>query len=149
MPFKLIPLKIFEYSKYLIIPLSFFTCRSFYNSYMQLSSEYKEAVLFKKRHNCVVMYRNNIFIGWPPLEKKLKSSIPKDHLEELYEPLLYFINTARYSLDVAFMIISIKPIWKALDDAYQRGIKVRLLLNFDHSDSMRKNIKTLMRKGNK
>lgn len=149
MIFKWIPPKLIEYSKYLIIPLSFFTCRSLYNSYMQLSTQYKEAIMFKKRHNCVVMYRDKSFIGWSPEEKKWKSNIPKDNLEELYEPLLYFINTAKSSLDVAFMIISIKPIWNALADAHQRGVEVRLLLNFNHCDGMREDIKNLMRKGNK
>lgn len=146
--FKLIPTKIFEHSTYLIIPLSFFICKSLYNSYIELSTEYKEAVLFKRRHNCVVMYRDKVLIGWPPVEKKLKSSIPKNHLDDLYEPLLYFINTAKHSLDAAFMVVTIKPIWKSLANAYHRGVKVRLLLNFDHCDIMRDDINTLKSKGN-
>lgn len=144
-----IPSKIIVCSTYLLIPLSFLACKSFYDTYIQLARQYKEVKLFKSRHNCVVMYRDKVFIGWPPIGKRLKSDIPKDRLEELYEPVLYFINTAKYSLDVAVMIITIKPIWKALADANCRGVKVRLLLNFDHCHGMHENIKDLLRKGTK
>lgn len=143
----LLPIKIIS-STYLIIPISLLAIKSLYNCYVELSNEYKEAELLKKRHNCVVMFRDKKFTGWPPYIERKKSNIQKNCLEELYDPILYFIYTAKYSLDIAFMLITVKPILNAVADANGRGIKVRILLNFSHCESTRENLKALKNKGN-
>lgn len=140
-----IPEKVAFSSILVLIPVSFLALRSLYYCNASLSKEYEEVKLFKKRHNCVVMYREKVVVGWPPKEIIVKSDIPKDCFEDLYEPILYFINTAKYSIDVAVMIIGIKPIFKALLDAQRRGVKIRIVLNFEHIDT--DNIKELIREG--
>lgn len=141
------PVKIISFSAYLLIPFSVLAFKSLYACYLELSNEYEEAELFKKRHNCVVMFRDNMFTGWPPYNEREKNSVAK-RLEELYEPLLYFVHTAKNSLDMAFMLINIKPVFKALTDAHSRGVKVRLLLNFSHCESVKADLRTLKKEGN-
>lgn len=135
------------FSALLLIPFSFLACKSLYDSYEILFKHHEEVKLFKERHNCVVMYRDKVFTGWPPIGKQIKSNIVKDSIAELYEPLHYFITTAQFSLDVALMTISMKPIYKALSQAANRGVKVRLLLNFEHAHVCKEDIKDLLRQG--
>lgn len=144
----LFPVRIISFSTFVIIPVSLLAFKSLYDCYVELSNEYKEAELLKRRHNCVVMFSDKIFRGWPPHNERKKSNIPKNCLEELFDPILYFIHTAKYSLDIAFMLISVKPILKALAAAYCRGVKVRILLNFSHCEGTREDLKALKTKGN-
>lgn len=134
-------------STLLIIPFSYLAWKYCFDSYVALSKQYEETKLFKKRHNCVVMYRFKVFIGWPPMQLRMKKYVSKDCLDELYEPLLYFINTTQSSLDVAFMTLTVKPIYKALLGVHHRGVKVRVLLNFEHCNDSENYLKDMIKQG--
>ncbi|KAH1004233.1 mitochondrial cardiolipin hydrolase-like [Dendroctonus ponderosae] len=106
----------------LIIPIYLF------KYYRQLKRDYEEKLLFSKRHNCVVTYRpRKGFFGWP-LDCDSKKCSP-NNVEELYQPLLYFIRTAQHSLDVCVMHITVNCLVSELVKAKRRGVQIRALLN--------------------
>lgn len=146
--FEMFSKKLGSLSELIIIPCTFLAFKYLYDYYVALSKKYHERLMFKQRHNCVVMYRNNIITGWPPFKERMKGNISKDCLVALYEPLLYFINTAQHSIDVAVMIINLPHITNALNDACLRGIKIRVLINFHHTESSKKLINELIKNGN-
>lgn len=141
----LITERVTTFSLFLLIPVSVFAVKSLYDCLTTFSKEYDEINLFKKRHNCVVMYREKVVLGWPPVERLLKSNVLKQHFEDLFEPLLYFINTAAFSLEVAVMLISVQPILKAFSIANKRGVKIRIILNLEHCKDI--NLKELVKEG--
>ncbi|CAH0546144.1 unnamed protein product [Brassicogethes aeneus] len=115
----------------LVVPI--YTWRKLYKSYKEDKINYEREVLFHKRHNCVVLYSpRKGMSGWPPHLTRIKANI-KDGMSVLIEPIVYFINTAIKSIDIAVMILTCEGITNALIDASKRGIKVRILLNFEHA----------------
>ncbi|KAK9877192.1 hypothetical protein WA026_016940 [Henosepilachna vigintioctopunctata] len=113
----------------IILVPPYIVCKYLYVRYKDDRKRYEEAVLFRKRHNCVVMYRSGKgHSGWPTLISANNISIK--NIDLLYEPFMYFIDTAKKSLDIAIMSISVKPIIDALINAHKRGIKIRVISNF-------------------
>lgn len=106
--------------------------------------------LFFRKHNCVVTFQaNKGYRGWPPNLKAAAAPTLLKTLENLIEPLLYFIHTAEQSLDMAVMILNLKSVYFELGEALKRGVKVRILCNFKHSDSSLNDIKSLVLLGAK
>lgn len=102
-------------------------------------------LLFLQKHNCVVTFQaNRGYRGWPPDLKAVTAPTLLKTLENLIEPLLYFIQTAERSLDMAVMILNLKSVYFELSEALKRGVKVRILCNFKHSDSSLNDIKSLI-----
>ncbi|CAH1138892.1 unnamed protein product [Phyllotreta striolata] len=120
-----------------------------YIKYKKLKKKYNEQVLFKERHNCVVMYTAQLGMkGWPPSEARIcPNIIEKDCLDRMYEPILYFINTSVITLDIAYMMISINKIYDALFEARKRGVEIRLIMNFDHCKSDLSSIRKCINQG--
>lgn len=118
----------------IFIFLSFYSWKSLYSTYKSLKSRYQKIVLHRQRHNCVVMYHaTKGYNGWPPFSNtRVHSDIStKTTLDQMFEPIVYFINTATFSLDIAVMLLNIQAIHDALLLACRRGIRVRILLNFE------------------
>ncbi|KAJ8926551.1 hypothetical protein NQ314_021067 [Rhamnusium bicolor] len=132
-----------------LVLIPYYTWKTLYYSYKSLRNEYEDEILFQKRHNCVVMYTENKGMsGWPPHTGRVKLDInKKNSLDTLHEPILYFINTAKKSLDIAFMLLDVNSIYMALKRAHERGIKLRILLNYDHCESRLVEIKNLAKEG--
>jgi len=124
-----------------------YSWKSFFSYWKCLQHEYDQKVLFKKRHNCVVTYQpNKGLAGWPPNVSRVRASGDK-LFETLYEPILYFIRTAETTLDIAVMLINVNIIYSELITARRRGVKIRIIFNFHHTDSTKDHIKELMREG--
>ncbi|XP_057672633.1 uncharacterized protein LOC130904092 [Diorhabda carinulata] len=106
-----------------------------YNKYKTNQLKYEKQLLFHERHNCVVMYTNiKGMSGWPPYKDQIVANIKeKNCLDPLYEPIIYFINTADKSLDISYMIIAIQKVYNTIIEACKRGVKIRLLMNFEES----------------
>lgn len=132
-----------------LILVPYFTWKSLYNSYNNLKNKYDEEVLFYKRHNCVVIYSGvKGMSGWPPHTERVKLDFNNQNcLAELREPIIYFIDTAKKSLELAFMMINVNSVYKALIRAHQRGVKVRILLNFEHCEGKLSEIRNLIKEG--
>lgn len=120
-----------------------------YIKYKRLKEKFNQELLFKQRHNCVVMYNTDLGMsGWPPYKKRIRPVITEENcLDVLYEPIIYFINTSTKTLDVAYMMISIPKIYDALIEACKRGVNVRLLMNFEHSKRDLNIIRKCIREG--
>ncbi|KAJ8964445.1 hypothetical protein NQ317_013855 [Molorchus minor] len=120
-----------------------------YKTYRTLKNEYQEKLLFYDRHNCVVMYNGTQGMsGWPPHTGRIKLNLKKENcLEVIHEPVLYFIRTAKISLDVAFMLLGINSVYVALKQARGRGVKIRLLVNYEHCANKLSEIKSLIKEG--
>lgn len=107
-----------------------------FKEWYQLEKEYKKHLLYLKRHNCVVMYTNGKMSGWPcegtsdPNESKL-------NVIKLYEPILYFIRTAKTSIDIAIMTISVECIIDELLEAVKRNVRVRIITDFHFNRNYR------------
>lgn len=105
-------------------------------------------LLFLQKHNCVVTFQaNKGYRGWPPNLRTVATPTLTKTLENLIEPLLYFIQTAERSLDMAVMILNLKSVYSELSEALKRGVKVRILCNFQHSNSSLSDIKSLIKQG--
>ncbi|XP_050310560.1 mitochondrial cardiolipin hydrolase [Anthonomus grandis grandis] len=129
----------------LIIP--YYAWRSLFKYREQLKQFLAEEQVFVERHNCVITYKANEGIsGWFP-NKNLMAPRAEKIYEDLYAPVIYFIQTARHTLDVAFMLISVNLIYVELVKAKRRGVKVRILCNFAHIEGCRDQISSLIREG--
>ncbi|CAG9771058.1 unnamed protein product [Ceutorhynchus assimilis] len=128
----------------LVIPIYSWNC--FFKYWKKLQNDYQQAILFNQRHNCVVTYQaNKGFSGWPPNVGRVKPRLDKP-FEELYEPILYFISTAEKTLDVAVMLINVKCIFVELVKAKQRGVTVKIIFDFHHTESSKDYIKKAVKK---
>lgn len=108
------------------------------------SIDQRHCELFHNKHNCVVMYRRNQgMIGWGSATAKI--TITPSTYDRLFEPIIYFLNTAEESVDVAIMLITVQPILKVLHDLLKRGIKVRMIL--DHDSMKMESLNTLVKLG--
>lgn len=106
-----------------------------YLSHKKDKSDYKNKLIFHKRHNCVVCYDpNEGMSGWPPSSTRIKPSL--QNLDILYEPLIYYIETAKKTLDIAVMLLSTKSVIKSLKEAQQRGVKIRIIVNEENSSNI-------------
>lgn len=129
----------------LVIPA--YSWKKFFNDRKKLKDDYEQEMLFHKRHNCVVTYQPNKGIsGWPPNVGRIQGNSDK-LFEDLYEPILYFIRTAKQSLDIAVMLITVKILYLELVKARKRGVRIRLLCNFQNNDSSQDQIRKLMAEG--
>lgn len=61
----------------------------------------------------------------------MKTSI--DDIQACFFPLIYFINTAEKTIDIAVMNINIKEIFTALMLKLNEGVVVRIMLDLSHS----------------
>lgn len=108
----------------LIVPL--YTWKRLYQQLCLL----RETKLFHQRHNCCVTYfKGKGFAGWPPHKERLGYNIIES--DQIYEPILYFLRTAKYSVNVAVMILNINVIEEVLCKIAKRGVLVRLVLDYD------------------
>ncbi|CAG9816275.1 unnamed protein product [Phaedon cochleariae] len=129
----------------------YYAWKYFISVYKSLRRQYDEEVIFHARHDCVVMYTGSKGMsGWPPYKGRIVPDITNENcLDVLYEPMIYFINTAEKSLDVACMMIGINKIFEALIVASKKGVKVRMLLNREHVNNthMLSNVRECIRQG--
>lgn len=129
----------------LVLPL--YTWRRLIKSYRKEIHNYENDILFHNRHNCVVMYSpKKGMSGWPPNTGRVKPKIV-DGIGTLFEPIIYFINTATQTLDIAMMILSFNGVLNALVEANKRGVKIRLLLNYNHAEGFLNNYRKLIKEG--
>lgn len=98
--------------------------------------------LFYHRHNCCVRYfKDKGFTGWPPNKQKNLLLLN----EEIYQPLLYFLETAKCNIDIAVMILNVRKIEEVLCQIAKKGVVIRLIMDYDKSQS--KTIEKLTRAG--
>nr|CAH7714857.1 unnamed protein product [Callosobruchus chinensis] len=130
-----------------LIPL--YAWKFLYSNFNRLQSNYKHEKLFEERHNCTVMYTaNKGMIGWPPYQERIVPEITDPNLFKIvYEPILYFLETAEQSLDIAMMIITSKLFFADILGAHRRGVKIRLILNYENAKSSLPDIRELMKEG--
>ncbi|VEN41860.1 unnamed protein product [Callosobruchus maculatus] len=130
-----------------LIPL--YAWKFLYSNFNRLKSNYKHEKLFEERHNCTVMYSaNRGMTGWPPYTERIVPEITDPNLLKiLYEPILYFFETTERSLDIAMMLISSKLFFADILEAHRRGVKIRLIINYDHSTSSLPEIRELIKEG--
>lgn len=126
----------------LLLPAGYFW-KKLYDTYKTLEKDYKDQKTFHERHNCVVMFSKTAIRGWPPEEIKIDTN----NMERLLEPYLYFIKSATKSIDVAVMALAMDQIVGALCEASKRGIKVRLVVNFQSVKGMNKKYKKITSAG--
>lgn len=107
-----------------IIPV--YTWSSLIKCWFKLRKNWKEAKIFQDRHNCVVMFDMERGLSGYPHWKKSKTNI----IANRCEPILYFIRTAKKSIDIAVMVISSEVITEELLNAHKRGIQIRLLVDY-------------------
>lgn len=89
----------------------------------------REQRKFWERHNCVVTYnRRHLMTGWPG--QLIREATLMDDEQRLL-PILYFIDTAQKSIDLAIMTLNCPEIVEALIKAQKRGVMVRVILHYD------------------
>lgn len=115
-------------SSSLLIFIPVFMWQRCIKNILKFKKENEEMNLFLKRHNCCVFYiKDKGFSGWPPNIERL--SIDWRNKESLYEPLLYFLRTARWSLDIAVMMFNVNIISETLLEQLKKGVKIRIILS--------------------
>lgn len=99
-----------------------------YVTYKEKKRLCDETILHYKRHNCVVTFsKGKGHFGWCERDE---TNLNISNVKSVYEPFLYFINTARETLDIAVMSMNAECIIKSLISAQQKGVKVRVISNF-------------------
>ncbi|XP_066254475.1 mitochondrial cardiolipin hydrolase-like [Euwallacea similis] len=126
-----------------VLSLPLYSCFKLYKSWLRQRKIFEEKILFHQRHNCIVTYRTKgeIF-GWPSAKHSSKGII-----HTLFNPIIYFIQTANKSIDIAVMLMNAHAILDELTKAKKRGIKIRILCNFRHIESMSNEIRKLQAEG--
>lgn len=110
----------------------FFPLYSWKRLFRQLQ-RMRETRLFYQRHNCCVTYfKGKGFAGWPPYKNRVGFNTLDS--TKNYEPILYFLRTTKYSISIAVMILNVIAIEETLCSLANRGVHVRLLLDYDTSD---------------
>lgn len=97
--------------------------------YIKTSRFVNKELMHFERHNCVVMCRNGLVEGWPCYGKKEHLKYKGNNAN--FAPILYFIDTATKSLDIAIMTLNIHAIEMALINAAKRNVRIRLILECD------------------
>ncbi|XP_018320450.1 mitochondrial cardiolipin hydrolase-like [Agrilus planipennis] len=96
---------------------------------LQKRQKWKQNRLFYMRHNCVVTYsRGKRMTGWPTDNKLVKNLVSNINIH--FEPICYFISTAKTRLDIAVMALTINTIGEALLSANDRGVQIRIIVDF-------------------
>ncbi|XP_017780277.1 PREDICTED: mitochondrial cardiolipin hydrolase-like [Nicrophorus vespilloides] len=91
--------------------------------------QFEKTALDHRKHNCVVMYsRERGMCGWPEYPEGLKTSISTYYL--FNEPLLFFVKTAKKTVDIAIMHMSLRALLDSLVDALDRGVAVRIIFDY-------------------
>lgn len=123
----------------LLLPL--YTWKRLFHQFQQM----REETLFLQRHNCcVTFFQGKGFAGWPPHKDRLGYAMPTH--QEVYEPVLYFLRTAKYSLDIAVMILCVRKIIETLCEIAEKGVRIRLIMDYERSDT--ETIQRLKQSGN-
>ncbi|RZC37665.1 PLDc 2 domain containing protein [Asbolus verrucosus] len=131
------------FSVVLFVP-SLYLWNRLYTNYVRFKKEFEDEKLFYERHNCFLMYSRKYIKGWPPT---YTIKIDINNLNLFLEPYLYFINTSKYTLDIAVMSFAINPLFDALHEAIKKGVKVRLIVNFLSVKTMNMKYNNLMKAG--
>ncbi|KAK5639025.1 hypothetical protein RI129_011517 [Pyrocoelia pectoralis] len=113
-----------------LISLSVCTWSKFFYEWWKLHKKYKEHLLFLQRHNCIVSYCVGKMGGWSSEGVKVDKWLT---LQNQYEPVLYFIRTAKYSLDIAVMILSVECITDEILLAFKRKVNVRIIVDLNYN----------------
>ncbi|KAF7282776.1 hypothetical protein GWI33_001925 [Rhynchophorus ferrugineus] len=130
----------------LVLPV--YSWKLCFRYWQKLKKAHEETVLFEARHNCVVTYRpNKGFIGWPVSEIEDAKFSDNKMFEKLYQPILYFIRTSKKSLVISVMILNLNEIYSELLEARKRGVKIRIINNFQHASSSKEMIYELLKNG--
>lgn len=117
------------YLSALLLFLPVYTWSKFLKKLIQRKTILKETELFQKRHNCCVLYfKDKGYAGWPPHKERIRLDFQNKN--SIFEPLLYFLQTAEKSLDIAVMMTHIKIVMKTLCDMQKKGVKIRLVLDY-------------------
>lgn len=96
----------------------------------------KEKDLFWQRHNCCVTYFSGKGLaGWPPYKNRIGSTLLT--CDQLYEPILYFLRTAKFKVCIAVMMLTVDVIEETLCEIARKGVHVCLLLDYVKSDAKR------------
>ncbi|KAK5640406.1 hypothetical protein RI129_011217 [Pyrocoelia pectoralis] len=143
-----------RYVRYgVLIAASTYTWFKFFKEWYELQKQYKKHLLFLKRHNCVVMYWYNSAgkrIGdWPcddsddPADDDIKGT----NVIRQYEPILYFIRTAKESLYIATMFIHVQCIVDELLVAHTRNVIIKIIVYYNYNKSGTTCIQQLQRAG--
>lgn len=94
------------------------------------NSDQNASKLHHTYHNCCVIYsKSKGYSGWPLRKEKI--FVDLQNKEALFEPLLYFLRTASNSLDIAVMMIHANVVYETLHAVLKRGVKVRLVLDYE------------------
>lgn len=130
----------------LILPV--YSWKLFFRYWQELKKDHEERTLFETRHNCVVTYRpNKGFFGWPVSESENVKFNNNKMFEHLYQPVIYFIKTSKKSLDISVMILNLNVIYAELLQARKRGVKIRIINNFQHTNSCKEMIYEMIKNG--
>lgn len=117
-----------------IIGIPYFTWTHFINVYKKEKSDFQDYLLWSKRHNCVLMYaKGKGYSGWPPQYNR--TSFDLTNLNLIYEPIIYFIKTAKKSLDFCVMNINLPEIIDQILETSKSGVKIRILSDLEMCSS--------------
>lgn len=113
----------------------------------QLEDEYNAKEDEYKKLNCLVtLSRIHGVTGWPGFKDET-TTITCRNYRDVFEPILYFLEDTRETLDIAVMAVTSNIIVTTLLSLLKRGVKLRLLLNYDHIIRKRA-VKELLKYGN-
>ncbi|KAL1518199.1 hypothetical protein ABEB36_001860 [Hypothenemus hampei] len=132
----------------IIVPTYAWT--SFFTYWNKKIAEYANKQHVYKTHRCVITYRaSKGLFGWPTnVTQSIKPNIKSETLlSNLYEPFESFLRTAQSSLDIAVMIINVNTIYIEIIKARRRGVKIRVIFNFEHSQNCKDQIRALLIEG--
>lgn len=86
-----------------------------------------DEVLYYKKNNCVITYAVDRNIrGW---FESNTNSINRNTFKMNFTPLLYFINSAKQTLDIAVMTFNINTLTEALSQLKDKGVVIRMIVD--------------------
>ncbi|KAK5639323.1 hypothetical protein RI129_011815 [Pyrocoelia pectoralis] len=132
-------MKCLKYAVLIAVPT--ITCAEFFKKWYRyrLNKLYKQHLPFLKWYT-----RGNI--SDRPCESTTNQNEKKMNVKELYEPILYFIETAETSIDISVTSITVQCVIDELMEAVKRNVKVRIITDF-HSNRNYKLLIPLQRVG--
>ncbi|KAK5640376.1 hypothetical protein RI129_011187 [Pyrocoelia pectoralis] len=118
-----------------LIAVPAYTWFKFFKEGYELEKQYKKHLLFLKRHNCAVMFSAGKRIDWP-CDDSVEP--PDDDIKGInvirqYEPILYFIRTAKESLYIATMFIHVQCIVDELLAAHKRNVIIKIIVDYNYN----------------
>lgn len=100
----------------------------FYKFWRKSKAEEAKRLLHEKKHNCVVSYSPITGCrGYINACSTIPPSI--NNLDLLAEPILYFLGTAKYQIDIAVMTITMESIFAVLKQKLRQGLNIRILVD--------------------